>query len=159
MERLPSLAAFYQFTNTAYQLEFDFYKDANWLDAQNIGISLSVPIWSSGRQSAKIKQAKYELQKMDNSISYFESALAIQHSNGVSQLTSKIKTKANSQKGIDIAQKIYDRTVIKHKEGLASSFELTQMKNQLLEAQGQYINALFELLNAKVELDKLQNKF
>jgi outer membrane protein len=158
MERLPSLAAFYQYSNTAYQLEYDFYKDANWLDAQNVGISLSVPIWSSGRQGAKIKQAKFALMKMDNQVKHFESALALQHINSIDQLKSKIASRNNAIKTIEIAQKIYDKTSIKHKEGLASSFELTQMKNQLLEAQGAYINSTFELLNAKVALDKLQNK-
>jgi len=32
------------------------------------------------------------------------------------------------------------------------------MKNQVLQSQGKYIQALFDLLNAKAELDKLQNK-
>ena len=54
-ERMPKLAAFYQITASAYQLEFK-YNDAQWLDAQNLGISLSVPIFSSGMQGAKIKQ-------------------------------------------------------------------------------------------------------
>jgi len=159
MERLPSLAAFYQYTNTAYQLEFDFYKDANWLDAQNIGLSLSVPIWSSGMQGAKIKQSQFELMKLDNSIEHFESALTLQHSRAVSELKLKIANKVNATKGVALAEKIHNRTAIKHKEGLASSFELSQMKNQLLEAQGSYIKSIFELLNAKVELDKLQYKF
>jgi outer membrane protein len=158
MQRLPSLAAFYQYTNTAYQLEYDFYKNANWLDAQNVGISLSVPIWSSGSQGAKIKQAQFALMKIDNQVKYFESALALQHSNSIDQLKSKIESRNNAIKSNEIAQKIYDKTAVKHKEGLASSFELTQIKNQLLEAQGAYINSTFELLNAKVALDKLQNK-
>lgn len=158
MQRLPSVAAFYQYTNTAYQLEFDFYKDANWLDAQNLGVSLSIPIWSSGMQGAKIKQAKLELMKMDNTISHYQKALQIQYDNSLSQLTTKMEEKANAEKSLAIAQKIYDKTAIKHKEGLASSFELSQIENQLLEAQGAYINALFELLNAKTALDKLQNK-
>jgi outer membrane protein len=158
MERLPSLAAFYQYTNTAYQLEFDFYKDANWLDAQNIGLSLNIPIWSSGMQGAKIKQAQFELMKLDNSLEYYESALTLQHTRAVSELKIKIANEINATKSIKLAQKIYDRTTIKRKEGLASSFELLQMKNQLLETQGTYIQSIFELLNAKVELDKLQNK-
>lgn len=158
MARLPSLAAFYQYTNTAYQLEFDFYKDANWLDAQNVGISLSIPIWSSGMQGAKIKQAKFELIKMDNNMKHVESALALQHERALNELTLKIKTKTNATKSVSLAQKIYDNTSTKHKEGLASSFELSQMKNQLLEAQGTYIRSIFDLLNTKVELDKLQNK-
>lgn len=157
MERLPSLAAFYQYQITAYQLEFG-YKEADWLDAQNVGVSLSVPIFSSGKQGAKIKQAKLELQKMENTVAYFEGAMTIQFTNAINNLTTKHANYLNAEKSLEIAQKIYDRTTIKHKEGLASSFELTQMKNQLLQSQGSYIGSLFELLNAKADIDKLQNK-
>ncbi|MFT6715827.1 MAG: outer membrane protein [Saprospiraceae bacterium] len=158
MQRLPSLVAFYSYTNTAYQLEFDFYKDANWLDAQNVGISLNIPIWSSGMQGARIQQAKLELMKMDNTMEHLKNALQIQFNNSISQLSTRVTERVNAKKSLALAQTIYDRTVIKHKEGLASSFELSQMENQLLESQGAYINAIFGLLNAKVELDKLQNK-
>ena len=78
--------------------------------------------------------------------------------NAINNLNTKNVNYQNAQKSLGIAQKIYNRIVIKHKEGLASSFELTQMKNQLLESQGGYISALFGILNAKAELDKLQNK-
>lgn len=158
MQRLPSLAAFYSGTATAYQLEFDWYKDATWLTAQNVGISLNIPIFSSGMQGAKIQQARLELEKVDNSIAHFEKAIKIQFNNALNDLTTKIEERANAKKSLVIAQKIYDRTVIKHKEGMASSLELSQIENQLLQAQGSYINAIFAMLNAKVELDKLQNK-
>lgn len=156
-ERLPTVAAFYQVTATAYQLEFK-PKDAFWLDAQNIGLSLSVPIFSSGMQNAKIKQAKLELNKIDNTVKYFENAMLVNFNNAINNLNTKHANYLNAEKSLNIAQKIYDRTVLKHKEGMASSFELTQMKNQLLQSQGGYIKALFDVLNAKAEIDKLQNK-
>lgn len=156
-EKLPTIAAFYQITATAYELDFK-YADANWLDAQNIGLSLSIPIFSSGMQGAKIKQAKLELSKMDNTVSFFKSSMMIQFNNAINNLNTKNANYKNAQKSLGIAQTIYNRITIKHKAGLASSFELTQIKNQLLQSQGGYIGALFNILNAKAELDKLQNK-
>ena len=157
-QRFPSLAAFYSYQNTAYQLDFDWYQDATWLDAQNLGIALNIPILSSGMQGAKIQQAKLELRKMENQMAYYSDALEIQFLNARNNLITKSTNLNNAQKSMSIAQTIYDRTYIKYTEGLASSFELTQIKNQLLEAQGQYINALFDLLNTKAEFDKLQSK-
>jgi outer membrane protein len=156
-ERMPKLAAFYQITASAYQLEFK-YNDAQWLDAQNAGLSLSIPIFSSGMQGSKIKQAKLELTKMDNTVKYFENAMLVSFDNAINNLITKNAKYQNTQKSLNIAQRIYDRTVIKHKQGMASSFELMQMKNQLLQSQGGYIKALFDVLNAKAEIDKLQNK-
>lgn len=157
-QRLPTVAAFYQYQNTAYQFEWDWLKDASWFDAQNLGLSISVPILSSGQQGAVIKQARLELNKMENTYNYVQNAMSIQFTNALNDLNTKNGNLQNAQKSLAIAEKIYDRTQKKHKEGLASSFELTQMKNQVLQSQGKYIQALFDLLNAKAELDKLQNK-
>ncbi len=157
-QRLPTVAAFYQYQNTAYQFEWDWLKDATWFDAQNVGLSISVPILSSGQQGAVIKQAKLEYNKIQNSYDYVQKAMSIQFTNAVNDLNTKNSNLENAQKSLAIADKIYDRTQKKHKEGLASSFELSQMKNQVLQSQGKYIQALFDLLNAKAELDKLQNK-
>lgn len=158
MQRLPSLAAFYSAANTAYQTEFNFYKNATWYSQQNLGVSLNIPIWSSGMQGAKIQQAKLALLQTDNSIAHFENAIKVQFNNASSQLNTKLADKQNAKKSLEIAQRIYSRTIAKHKEGLTSSLELSQTESQLQQAQGTYINAIFELLNAKVELDKLQNK-
>ncbi len=157
-QRLPTVAAFYQYQNTAYQFEWDWLKDASWFDAQNLGLSISVPILSSGQQGAVIKQARLELNKMENTYNYVQNAMSIQFTNALNDLNTKNGNLQNAQKSLAIAEKIYERTQKKHKEGLASSFELTQMKNQVLQSQGKYIQALFDLLNAKAELDKLQNK-
>lgn len=156
-ERLPTLAAYYGYQNTAYQTEFNL-GNADWFDQQNLGLNISLPLISSGMQGAKIKQAKLELAKMENTLSYFQNAMSIQYTNALNDLTTKNSNLVNAKKSLEIAQKIYDRTEIKHKEGLSSSFELSQMKNQLLQSQGKYIQSLFDLLNAKAALDKLQNK-
>ena len=44
---------------------------------------------------------------------------------------------------------IYDKTKIKFKEGIGSSIEVTQAEADLYQAQGNYINALYDLLIAK----------
>jgi outer membrane protein TolC len=41
-----------------------------------------------------------------------------------------------------------------YREGMATSLELTQASDQFLSTQAGYINAMFELLNAKNKLEK-----
>ena len=157
-QRLPTIAAFYAYQNTAYQFDWDWLKDATWYDAQNVGVSVSIPLISSGQQGAVIKQAKLELTKMENTLEYAQRAMNIQFTNAINDLNTKNTNYGNAKKSLKIAEKIFDRTTVKYKEGLSSSFELSQMKNQVLQSQGKYIQSLFDLLSAKAELDKLQNK-
>lgn len=157
-QRLPTIAAFYAYQNTAYQFDWNWLKDASWYDAQNIGVSVSIPLLSSGQQGAVIKQAKLELIKMENTLVHAERAFNIQFINAINNLNVKNANYRNSKKNLQISKKIFDRTQIKYQEGLSSSFELSQIKNQVLQSQGKYIQSLFDVLNAKAELDKLQNK-
>lgn len=158
MERLPSLGAFYQMSAQAYQIKYDFYRNADWLSSQTAGIQLKLPVFSSGMQGAKIAQAQIQLDKLRNSKSYFEKSLEIQYNNTINTLQTKQQIFSNAQKNMVLAEKINDKTILKNKEGIASSFDILQAKNQLIEAQGKYIQTLFELLNTKAELDQLQYK-
>ena len=55
---------------------------------------------------------------------------------------------------MELAKKIYDRTLIKYKQGVSSSIDLTQMQNQYLTTQGNYFNVILQLLNANSNLNK-----
>ncbi|MBL6964352.1 MAG: TolC family protein, partial [Bacteroidetes bacterium] len=55
------------------------------------------------------------------------------------------------------AKRIYDKTLIKYKEGMVSSMDLSQANSQYLNAQTNYFNALVEVLQAKNKLDNLLN--
>jgi outer membrane protein TolC len=56
---------------------------------------------------------------------------------------------------MELSRKVYNKTVIKYKEGVSSSFELTQNQNQFLTAESNYYNSILTLLNAKAKLDRL----
>ncbi|MFB0998267.1 MAG: TolC family protein, partial [Flavobacteriales bacterium] len=54
--------------------------------------------------------------------------------------------------------KIYNNYQYKFKEGLITSLDLSQIQTQYLSAETQYIQAIYNLINAKIELDKITNK-
>ncbi len=58
----------------------------------------------------------------------------------------------------ELAEKIFAKTNQKYKEGLATSFELSQANNQVLQSQGNYVQSLLQLLNAKDQLQKALNQ-
>jgi outer membrane protein len=58
------------------------------------------------------------------------------------------------QQNIALAQKIYNTALIKYREGVGSSLELNNAESTLYQAQGSYMSAMFNLLNAKTTLNK-----
>ena len=57
--------------------------------------------------------------------------------------------------GTRITKSIRDKTLIKYKEGISSSLEVTQTQNQYPNSETDYLSAMLELLNAKSRLDKV----
>jgi outer membrane protein TolC len=63
-----------------------------------------------------------------------------------------------AKSSIELAERIQSKTLIKFKEGVASSFELSQTNNQVIMAQGTFVQAMMNLLNAQTKLQKSLNQ-
>ena len=63
------------------------------------------------------------------------------------------------KKNISLAKKVYRNAAIKTEIGQLNALEVTQAESQLLQAQGNYISAISQVLTAKNELDKLHRKY
>lgn len=148
---LPTLAAIYQHTEKVNQPEFDFApKDL-------IALSLNFPLFTSGQRNSKVQQRKLELEKVVNNKANVASGLQLEYETAMNELTTAWEAWLNNQKNIELTQRIYDKTLIKYKEGISSSLDLTNAQNQYLTALGNYYNANYTLITAKNKLDKLTN--
>lgn len=148
---LPSLAAVYMHSQKLIQPDIDFVpKDV-------LALSLNFPLFTSGQRYVKVQQRKLELDKIVNNKANVASGLELEHENALNELTTAWTTYLNNQKNIELTKRIYDKTLIKYKEGISSSLDLTNAQNQYLTALGNYYNANYALLTAKNKLDKLTN--
>lgn len=151
---LPSLSAFFSHQQQNYSNEFDVFSGGRWFPATIVGATLKVPILSSGSRLSKVSQAKIEVEKMENTSKEVEQTLKYQSQLAASNFDTAKETYQNQKDNMELAKKIYDKTVKKYNEGIASSLELTQAQNQLLNAEGIFIKSTLDLLNAKAAWDK-----
>jgi len=70
--------------------------------------------------------------------------------------TSSLYEEQNTQKSLTLSEKIYNKSRIKFKEGLGSSFELVQAEQDFTTNQLRKIQATLGVLNSKADLDKAQ---
>ena len=148
---LPNLAGFYRHTEKVNQPQFDFTpKDI-------IGLTLNVPILSSGQRVVMVQQRKMELDKISISKQKAIEGVKLDYSNALNDMNSTYEKYQNEKKNIDLTKRIYDKTNIKFQEGISSSLDLTQVHNQYLTAQTNYYDAIFKLLTARNKLDRILN--
>lgn len=146
---LPTIAGFYQHQEKQKTPILDFQpKDV-------MGVTLTLPILTSGSRLMKVKQAKLELQKVQNSKEQLKEGLSLKYQSQKLSYETAYNTFLNQQKSSEISNKIYEKTIVKFKAGVSSSLDLTQVQSQYLKSVGDYYTAVLNLLNAKVELEKL----
>jgi outer membrane protein TolC len=146
---LPSISAFYRHQEQTNQPSFNFaVKDV-------IGATLNFPIVTSGMRSAKVSQAAYDLEKLRLNKLDAEQGLTMEFETAWNSYQTAFSNFTTNHESMDLSKKVYDRTVIKYREGVSSSFELAQNQNQFLLAETNYYNSLLSLLIAKAKLDRI----
>jgi len=148
---LPNLAAVYRHSAKMNKPEFDF------APTDVFQVSMNIPIFSSGMRNVKVQQKQLELQKTVNSRENLNNGLQLNYVNALNKLTQAYETYLNDQKNIELTKRIYDKTLTKFNEGIATSREITDNLAQYLTAQRSLYTSIFALFTAKNQLDKLNN--
>ena len=152
---LPTLGVFINYQLQAMRNEFHFFASERWFNSSVWGFSLKMPIFDSFQKQSVLNRSKLELQRVSDTKYFTEQQLKLQGSTARSNYISAFEKMHAEEANLKLAEKIRNKTVIKFNEGVANSSELTQTETQLISTQGAYINSLFQLLNAKAELNKI----
>lgn len=151
----PTLSAFYQFTGRKY---FSDEMTMNMTPPNMIGLTLSVPIFSSGRNYSSFRTAKLEYQKQLNTLENTRMALNIQHRQLKYNLSSAYERYQTQVKNVDVSQAVFDNIGKKYEFGHASSLDVTNAATTLITAQSTWVQAALDYVTAQIELEKLLNK-
>ncbi len=156
---LPSITGIFNYSTKEMSDDFDIFdKNANWYKSSMIGISVAIPIFGSGQKIAIRQQKRIALEEAHNTTEMLRKQLNIQYEQAKNKYLDAYGKYINTKQNLALSKKIYQDTEIKFKNGTASSFELTQAENQLLQKQAAYYQAIMELLNTKFDLLKLVNQ-
>ncbi len=150
----PRLVGYISHTENTFMNKLSL-KDNPWFPTTLWGLKLQVPIFNGGGHQATMKKVNIELTRIKEAKLYSEQGLQLQYASAKTEFNAAYNEQTISKKNLELAEKIKNKTDIKFSEGVSSSMDLTQAQNQYLSAQGNYINSLFKLLNAKANLQKL----
>lgn len=150
---MPSLSANAGYSQQLQRNVLTNSDEAGWFPASYLGVSLKMPIFDGLERKAKLDRAKVSSDQAEIRIADFENSMIVEVENARISYVNAIETVYSRRDAMALAQSIYDTTQIKYKEGVGSSVELTQAESELYTTQSNYINALYDLLVAKTDLD------
>lgn len=151
---MPSMSAFFSHQQSALRNEFNFGEQWKpWYPTTMVGVSLNIPIFSSGMRMAKVSQARLEVEKANNMRLQTEQSLQLDVINIKAELQTAFEKYEVEKGNMELAKKILRHTEAKFSSGMVSSMELTQANDQLLKAQSNYFSAIFNVLDAHKKLE------
>ncbi len=151
---LPTLRAFLKGGYDGNNESFRFFKpNQKWYGYSFVGVTMSVPIFSSLRKSAKTQQAKIEFEKSVIDYSESKKRILIELENAESEYQYALNSYNNAIESLKLAEKIERKNQIKFLEGLISGLELRQAQIQLYSIQNELLQSMLEVINKKTALE------
>ncbi len=158
-EYLPTITAFFSLSQSAMRDQFNFFnKGESWFPASILGFNLSMPVFTSGLRPARVAQARLELAKTQNLKKQAADGLKLAMIQARSDFADALEREKNTARMIVLAQRIFEDMRSKFSQGLATSMELTQAHTQHLNAESAHSQAVVQLLDARIRLDKALNR-
>ena len=153
---LPSLGAALNFGYNSFANQFNFLSaNQPWNNFSNVGVSLNIPLFSSGGLKAKVQQAKIAFEQSQTQQKEAEQMLKLGYEKAKSDFDFSIEQYATAKSNLYLAEKIERKQQIKFKEGLSTSFEFSEAQRQLYATQQTYLQSMVDIINKKAALEKL----
>lgn len=155
---LPRLSAFVNYGTSANSDNFTFFNvNQIWYQSSILGVSLKVPIFSSGMRSAASQRTRIAFDQAKTDLERTKQEIKLDLTTAQSNYQFAIENYENAKQNIALAERIENKNQIKFTEGLSTSFDLRQSQTQLYTAQQQYFQAMLNVINEKANIETVLN--
>jgi outer membrane protein TolC len=139
------------------QSEFsDYFGSKNkWYPYSYFNVSLSVPLFDGFEKRSKSRQAKLEYQKTQEKLESTKENFGMNYKNAMNNYMNNKNNVERQKQNQKLAEKVYDETTLKYREGLATMTNLLQDEISLSNAQAGYLTALYNFKDAEVKIMSL----
>jgi len=158
MAYYPNVTAFASYQQQLQRNNLFDNDETGFTEAAFVGITLNVPIFDGFDKRAKIQRARIDQRRYQLEMENFRRAMNLEVANARAQYRNAQQRLDNQNKNLALAERILARTKTKYKEGVGSSIEITTAEQELYRTQANRMNALYDLVAARIDLDKALGK-
>ncbi|MDP2187691.1 MAG: TolC family protein [Sphingobacteriaceae bacterium] len=130
----------------------------SWFAYGAIGFGVNWNLFDSFTKRYQAQQKRIEMEKVDNTIFDFNKAVMLQSSQASIMLRNSYETMKVQQQNLELSTEVLRVSRIKYQQGVGSNLEVINAEAGFREAQANYYNAVYDLLIAKVELEKAKGQ-
>jgi outer membrane protein TolC len=150
---LPSLSAVYNY-NEEYQSDrfTDLFTHA--YPYSFIGLQLNIPLFTGFKRIENIRKAQLQEQRIDWDEVNLKLAIYTQYKQAISSYKSNLFYLHAQGENVSMAHEVYDIVKLQYREGIKPYLDVIVAESDLRTSEISYLNALFQLLESKIDLEK-----
>ncbi|MBO8092083.1 MAG: TolC family protein [Prosthecochloris sp.] len=149
----PAVSAVGQLTAQTQYEDGVSLSDTDWPVTSSVGVSLSMPLFTGFRISSQVEQAKVSRMQAATRLEQLRAEVRGEVEIRLASLAEARKRIEVQQKTIMTAERGYDISRLRLREGVGSQLELADAELQLQRAKTNYLQAVYDLLVERVRLD------
>ncbi len=150
-EYYPTLAAYAQLGYSYYGVDM---KPSDLGNMNTIGLNLTIPIFTAGSRHSKVKQYQLQRAQLQEDIEKNTRFLTIDYTSAVMEYNTAAELLNVQKENRDLAQKVYDQTLLQYKEGMASIADVLNVNSDYLQADNSYNQQIIKCKTAEVKMLK-----
>ena len=151
---LPTLSAFGNYNWQTQDNTFDF-SNYNWANTITVGLSLTYTLFDGFKRSARIQQAKIDVENVEVTKNKTEAGLKIGLMQSKLKMEEALDRIQAQEKSVQQAQRALEIAQTRYKEGVGTQLEILDTQNSLTQTRINYEKAVYDFLVAKTEWEKV----
>jgi len=149
----PTLSAFANYTYFYQNDNLSRLFNTNYPNS-NIGLLLSFPIFQGGKRIQEIEQAGLELKRYNYDIISLKDSVNTEYISALGDYKSSLNNYNILKINLDLAKDVYNTIQLQYKSGIKTYLDVITAETDLRTTQANYNNALFQVLNSKVDVQR-----
>ena len=119
----------------------------------NVGLSLSIPIFNGFQTKANVTRAEINKKRLELALEQQKQTLNVNVEQAFADAKAALKQYEAANKSVTLQEEAFSNGQSSYELGASTSFELEQIKNRLLNAQSQFLNAKYNFVFKTKVLD------
>ncbi len=129
-----------------------------WFGSSALTLGVRIPIYDSGLRKVQVERQRLNVIKIDNGMEILKESFKLENEQAKINIRNGFEALDIQTRNMDLASEVLRVSKIKYQQGLGTNLEVVNAESDLKQAQNNYFSALYDVLIAKVDLDKAQGK-
>jgi outer membrane protein TolC len=150
---LPTVSGFFNY-NLSYQNDHLSELFSTGYPGSTVGLTLTMPIFTGFSRLNNLHKARLQSQILDWLQTDLKSQINVQYTTALADYKGNYYNLQILEKNVSLAKRVYFVVTLQYRQGIIPYLNVVTAETNLITSEINYLNALFQVLSNKVDLEK-----